>query len=193
MFSVPTWMDKRNWFYNNVTHHYQMTKETLKSKIQLAIPGLLEMVKESCTNVLSENLVYLVSEIKDSKLNFNEERKIRIAENNAKTPVSFDKAVNQLLEQYENLHDVNLFVHKAEKTRTVIDIRFYPKTSLNLEYQESVLNNPPMLHCKISNPMYHEGSKFDLNWEHGGIKHKWKLFWYRKKLKKEIEYLKNSG
>lgn len=169
-----------------------MTKETLKSEIQLAITALLEMAEETCTNTLSYNLTYLVSEIKSNHLNFAEERKIRIRENNSKRPISFNQAIDQLLNQYDNLYDISLSVHKAKKNQTIIDVRFYPLSSLDPEYREIARKRAPMLHCKIANPSYHKGNKFDVNWEHGGLKHAWKLYWYRKKILKEIEGLKIS-
>ena len=168
-----------------------MTPKTLKKDIQISIHRLLEMVKDLCTNTISENLVYLVSEIKDTELNANEELKKRIRENNVKEPISFENAIDILLAEFENLYDINIYIHKAEKNRTIVDIRFYTKLSFERHHRRAVKFRGPMLHCKISNPMYYQEGKFDLNWEHGGIKHKWKLFWYRKKLKKEIKIIKN--
>ena len=170
-----------------------MTKETLKSEIQAAIPQLFQMVEETCTNTLSENLVYLVSEIKNSQSNFSESQQAIIDENNRKTPISFDKALEKLTHLHENLYDINVYIHKAEKERTIVDIRFYAKSSLRELSTNSALDEPPMLHCKISRPLYSQKTKFDLNWVHGGIKHDWKLFWYRRKLKKEIAGIKNGG
>lgn len=163
-----------------------MTKETLRSEIQSAITALFKLAEETCTNSLSHNLCFLVSEIKPDYTRFKEERKIRIRENNSKTTISFNEAISQLLDQYDNLYDINLYVHKAKRNQTIIDIRFYPLSSLDPEYRDIAKQRAPMLHCKIANPVYCEGNKFDINWEHGGLKHAWRLYWFRKKYARKL-------
>ncbi len=170
-----------------------MNKGELKTEIANAIPKLLAMVEENCINILSENLVYIISEIKETNLKPDLERKRRIKENKTKSPLSFEEAVLRLLDLYDNLYDINLVIYKAEKKRTIIEIRYYPKSSLNETFRESVVEKSPMLHCKIALPIYHKEKKFDVNWEHNSFAHKWNEITYRKKLQKEIDAIKNGG
>lgn len=170
-----------------------MTKESLKEDIENVIPKLLEMAKDLCWNNLSDNLVYIISKIPNSGGNFKEEEKIRKELNDKTIPMSFDEVINKLLIQYENLYDINLYIYKANKNNTIIDIRYYPISSLDKEYQLTVKNNPPMLHCKVAMPPYKKNEKFDINWEHGGVRHAWNKYWGRKKAKKEIIILRNGG
>ncbi len=169
-----------------------MTKETLKEEIQQAVPKLLEIARDSCWNKLSENLVYIVSEIPNTTTDFKNEAKIRKKLNDRMIPMSFDQAINQLLSLYDNLYDINLYIYKANKNNTIIDIRYYPKSSLVQEPQQAAINRPPMLHCKVANPPYKKNEKFDVNWEHGGLIHALNKYWGRKRARKEIERLSNS-
>jgi hypothetical protein len=34
-------------------------------------------------------------------------------------------------------------------------------------------------------------TKNELIWEHGGLRHEWKMFWWRQEIKKEIKKKKN--
>ncbi|MGF2414530.1 MAG: hypothetical protein ACQUYJ_19500, partial [Ferruginibacter sp.] len=93
---------------------------------------------------------------------------------------------------YKNLYDINLYIYKAKKDFTIIDIRYYLKSSLDENYKAQVLENPPMLHCKISTPYWltNKEEKFDINWEHHIARNKWKLFWLTQQMKCErIKYL----
>ena len=86
----------------------------------------------------------------------------------------------ELTRMYHNLYDINLVIYSARKELTVIDIRYYPKSALDHEYRQTVLDKPPMLHCKVAmppglDPGFDETiKKFDINWEHyevtGGLK-----------------------
>ena len=59
---------------------------------------------------------------------------------------------------------------------TIIDIRYYPKSSLNEDFRLTVINNSPMLHCKVAIPPWlaEEKSKFNVNWKHYPLFNKWK-------------------
>ena len=84
---------------------------------------------------------------------------------------------------YEDFYDINLEVYKANKEVTIIDILYYPKSSLDPEYRQTVLHNPPMFHLKVSRPPWlgDKKKKFDINWEHKPWLIRWKLFWARQK------------
>ena len=167
-----------------------MNKETLEQNIKSLTTKLLELARECCWNEISNDCVYIISEIKDSpEKNFNEQRIDRNQLNKDKTPKSFECTISHLAGIYSNLYDINLYVYKAEKKRTIVEIRYYPKSFLDIEYYEKVKNNEPMLHCKVSHPPYlseTNPAKFDINWEFGGMKQSWKMFWGRRKARKEM-------
>ena len=62
--------------------------------------------------------------------------------------------MTKLKDIYDSIYDINLYVYKCEEHRTIIDIRYYPKSKLDADFFKTVINNPPMLHCKISIPPY---------------------------------------
>ena len=55
-------------------------------------------------------------------------------------------------------------------------------------------NNPPMVHAKISMPVYaKKAEKFDVNWESESVTHKWKTFIYDLKYRMMINFSKNKN
>lgn len=167
-----------------------MSKETFEQDMKNMMSSLLEMVRASCWNSISDNCMYIISEIKDSNEDSNQERVERNKINKKKIPQSFEVMIKQMKSIYPILYDVNLFVYKSEKHRTIIDVRYYPKTNFDKKYFEEVKDNAPMLHSKVAIPPYiatldnDKRKKFDINWELGGVRHQWKMFWGKKEMKK---------
>ena len=156
-----------------------MTSNTLRYEIEKAVPKLLDLAKELTWNVCSDNCKFILTEIKDSEENFHMQRVSRKKENEKKVPVAFSELMPTLQNLYDNLYDINLYIYKSDRLLTVVDIRYYPKSSLDEEYRQKVSHNPPMLHCKVAHPPWLTGKneKFDINWEHKQWLANWKLFW----------------
>ena len=128
-----------------------MTKETLEQDIIKATSQLLELARESCWNMVSSNCLYILTEIKDCKgKDFTELSVERKKINQRKTPKSIDQIIHDLKDLYSNLYDINLHVYHALKSRTIIEIQYYPKSSLDTDFLHKVRNSAPMRHCKIS-------------------------------------------
>lgn len=102
-----------------------------------------------------------------------------------KDPVTLIELMPRLQSLYDNLYDINLHIYRATKGMTVIDFRYYLKSSLDVDYRPNVLHNPPMLHCKVSFPPWlpDKKEKFDINWEHYEGLNRLRLFWLKLKLK----------
>ena len=162
-----------------------MTSKTLQKEIEEAVPKLLEMARELTWKDISDNCKFILTEIKDSQENFHVQRLLRKKENDKKVPVSFSELMPTLQNLYDNLYDINLHVYRANRHLTVVDIRYYPKSSLDQDYRQKVLHNSPMLHCKVAQPPWltDKREKFDINWEHKQWLINWKLFWAKRKLK----------
>lgn len=160
-----------------------MTKDTLQKEIEEAIPKLLDIARELSWNKISDNYKFILSEIKDNKENYHVQRVLIKKENDKKVPVTFSEIIGALQNLYDNLYDINLHIYKADKHLTVVDIRCYPKSSLDPFYRQKAINNPPTLHCKVAQPPWltDKKGKFDINWEHKQWLIKWKLFWMGKK------------
>jgi len=87
-------------------------------------------------------------------------------ENNQKNPCRLQEIIAELETLYSELYDINLYIYKSESDKTIIDIKYYSKKSLEPSFREKVTDKAPMLHCKISHPpTLSEGEKFDINWE----------------------------
>jgi len=160
------------------------TIENIESQINDATSSLIDMARNSCWNSISNNTSYIISEIKDDGKNFEQQRIERNKVNNKKEPKSLQKIISELKMIFEDLYDINLYIFRSEKTKTIIEIQYYPKSSLESGFYKTVKNNSPMLHCKVSIPVYtdmNKEQKYDVNWELGGIRYEWNLFWYRLK------------
>ena len=89
-----------------------------------------------------------------------------------------------------------MYIYKSEKENTIIEIQYFPKSSLESDFYETIKYNEPMLHCKIGIPPYvnNKSEKCDVNWELGGMRHELNLFWWRMKFNwKYRNRIKNVG
>ena len=180
------------YIYSLTTHTLTVTqhlkKAELENKIQDATSSLIDMATEICWNKISRNCVYIMSEIDESiGKNFFERTKIRKKVNDQKSPKSLSEILVDLTKIYDNLYDINLYIYKSLPNKTIIEIRYFLKTSHTSEFYPTIQNNEPMLHCKVAIPPYvakepnstEKQELFDVNWELGGIRHEWKKFWWR--------------
>ncbi|MDQ8013052.1 MAG: hypothetical protein REI96_11425 [Flavobacterium nitrogenifigens] len=159
---------------------------SIEKEVQDLTNQLLELVNLYCWNDISNNLMFILSDISEVKgENFFIQRANRNKLNKKKTLKSFNEVLINLKEIYNSIYDINLYVYKVEKHQTIIDIRYFLKTNLDSDFFETISNNPPMLHCKITKPPYlkNETEKFDINWELGGMRYKWNMFYWKTKYK----------
>lgn len=143
-----------------------ITRDTLQQHIEQAVSTLLNMARECTWNTITDHCLFIVSEIKNSTVNFFEERRLDKNEKEKIVPLSLQQVMPFLLELYSNLHDINLYIYQATQIVTVIDIQYYLKSSPDSDYAKKIAGNPPMLHCKIAIPpwLQDKNEKFDINW-----------------------------
>lgn len=165
-----------------------MTIDTLDKDLKSLTDNLLDLARSLTWNRVSNDCKYILTEIIEPEKNFFEQRKLRKQINELKVPKDLNQIVPDLKAIFENIYDLNLYVYKVKAEQTIIEIQYYPKSALNKEYYEKVKDNKPMLHCKIATPPYVVDNKlkFDINWELGGFRHRWKMFWWRLKVKGEL-------
>ncbi len=165
-----------------------MTLETLENEIKEAIPMLFEMARSVTRNKISNNYKLILTEIKDSSENFHEQRKINKLVNDKKVPMSLTELMPTLKKLYNDFYDINLHIYKAKEDITIIDFCYYPKSSLDEDFRLTVLEKPPMLHCKVTHPPWQSDKKekFDINWEHYEGLNKLRLVWLKFKLRTRI-------
>jgi hypothetical protein len=145
-----------------------MTSTELEKQISDASQMLLQMAKDLTWNKFSDNIKFIIKETKDSSEDFNIEKLNRKIENDKKIPVNLNELIPLLHRLYTDLHDVNLYIYKASAKMTIIEIQYYPKSSLPEKYRLEAINVPSMLHCKVAIPPWlsDKNKKFDINWEH---------------------------
>lgn len=167
----------------------KMTKENLRNDIANATEKLLDMARDHSWNTISNNCLYIISEIKYSnEKNLFEQRKTRKKVNRNKKPQPLQLVASELESIYEKLYDVNLYAFQSTSKQTVVEVQYCLKSSLDTDYLEKVKDNEPMLHCKVAIPPYlnDNKSKFDINWELGGLRHEWNTYWWRIRTKREL-------
>ena len=152
-----------------------MSLKTLQQDLQQCTTSLLAIARDHCWNKFSDEVVFIISEIEDDEGGWPKKFESRRKKDRLE-PMAFDVMIGRLEERYPEIHDINLFIHRAEKHRTIIDIRYFPKAKVDYETKPET---PSMLHAKIALPPYRgDGSqKFDVHWEFGGLRHRWKMFW----------------
>jgi hypothetical protein len=173
-----------------------VTKNNLEQNLREATSILLGIADNSCWNKISDNTSYIITEIVNDERNFFDKLIERKKVNDKKKPKSLEQITAELQGLFRNLYDINLYIYKSKKESTIIEIQYYPKSSLESDFYETVKEKEPMLHCKIGLPNYRKNDteKFDVNWELGGIRHELNLFWYRLNFKwKYRNHKKNVG
>ncbi len=145
-----------------------MTLTTFNKEIEEAIPRLLGMARELTYNSISDNCKFILTEIEDLDGNLYVQNQLRKKENDKKTPVPITELLPELKKLYHNYYDINLKIYRARKNLTIIDFQYYPKSSLDPDFQLKMLDKPPMIHCKVAYPPWlsDKKEKFDINWEH---------------------------
>ncbi len=128
---------------------------------------LLSMASVLTYNVLSTNCRYIFSEIYNSQNVLTEKERYLQLERMQLIPQVLVDIMPEVLRHYANLYDINLIIHKATSQATIIDIRYYAKSSLESEYRQLVVANAPMLHSKVPMPYWVEENilRFDINWK----------------------------
>lgn len=169
-----------------------MNKKSIYVDLKFATEKLLETARGHSWNEISDNCLYITTEIQDAEgRNFHELRKLRKKANDDKTPESLEKVTTRLIKIFGNLYELDLLIYKSTKVVTVIEIQYYLKSYYNNRHFEDLKEKSPMLHSKVAIPPYSKSGKekFDINWELGGLRHKWNMFWWQKKIKKELKKL----
>jgi hypothetical protein len=88
-----------------------MKKESIYTEISNAVQRLLKLARDSSFNDISDDCMFIISEIKHSDKNFFEQYKIRKLINDKKTPKILTDMIGELESLYANLYDVNLYVY----------------------------------------------------------------------------------
>jgi|GEM_PF-391515 len=162
----------------------------LARKLKDLTVSAIQLGKVNTWNEIPVNCKYILSEIR-SELDFSDFHEERIyykKENLKKKPCDLDKIVSALISFYENIYDINMQIFKVEKGLTIIDIRYFLKTSVDKDYYEVIKNEAPMFHAKLPIPPYivdSKNEKFDINWQFNEIKYRWNMFKARKRLIKK--------
>jgi hypothetical protein len=159
-----------------------MSPETLQEDITRATVTLIKMAREHAWNSIPDNCLYILNESDETSGNIYERYAIRKLNNDKKKPLSLNGLMPELLKLYPNLHEIDLFVYKAFKSFTIIEIQYIIHNPICTEFPDPA---GPMLHCKVPIPLYshNKNQKFDINWPLNTFQHRWKMFWYRLKFR----------
>jgi hypothetical protein len=135
-----------------------------EAQVRQATQQLLAMARTLTWNGISDNCVFILSEIQDSQDNLHVQRRNMVLENKAKHPQPLQAILLDLSRIFSESYDINFYIFRAERKRTIIDVRFYSKSALTTSFRQQVADNPSMLHAKVTLPLHHQKGKFDINW-----------------------------
>ncbi|WP_326983630.1 hypothetical protein VUJ46_03530 [Chryseobacterium sp. MYb264] len=151
-----------------------MEREEIPLKFREAILNLLRLAELYCWNKVSLNIQYILSDSSEMKeeLSGSEKRRLQNRINSKKIPIDFEKAIKFLRDEFSDLYDVNLYIFKSKKKSTIVDIRYFKKSNLDVDFLQTVKDNSPMLHSKLPLPIYrNDFKKINVNWESGSLDH----------------------
>ena len=163
-----------------------ISKDTLEQHLTEATVSLLSIARDLVWNTISDNCLFIISNLKEQEEEFGVRRKLEKARYQKLVPQYLADVMPQMLNLYPHLYDINLFVYKASNERTIIEIGYYPKSALDEDYRKTIEDNPPMLHSKVSYPFYYHFNgkkKFDINWQNNSLSYKINSFCARFKYK----------
>ena len=81
-----------------------------------------------------KNCSYIISKIKDLELRSDEQFALKISDNKFKVLQKLADLISELEKLYDFFYDVNLYVYKAKHDKTIVEICYYSRLSLNPEY-----------------------------------------------------------
>jgi hypothetical protein len=164
-----------------------MSKQTLETDLKRSLANLFKLVEKFCWNKLSQNCLYIISDFNEfDSPNHNEYCKTRKAVNRKKNPQDLHYAIHELEKEYSDLYDITLYVFRAKRNLTIIEIQYFRKSNLDQDHFATIKDSPPMFHTKISSPIYARDHdiKFDVNWESMNIRHNLNLLIHRWKYRR---------
>lgn len=143
-----------------------MYDKSLEENIKITTVSLLKLVEKNCWNKVSNNCLYILTDINELKYSdFYELRKLKQKNNSKKIPQNFNLVVKTLNEYFDDLYDVVLYVFKAESSKTIIEIEYLKKSDLDPKHYQKIKDYSPMFHAKIITPPHqNQLEKFDINW-----------------------------
>jgi hypothetical protein len=151
-----------------------MNNNDLIKQLRWSTNTLLELTRETCWNTLSNDCVYLITRISES-----DDREIKKKKLPRNTELlTLEELAVELEKLYPQIYDLCFFIYQAQKSRTIIELQYFPKSALDQEFLLKVKDQSSMIHYKIKIPPYWQDrtKPFDVNWELGGFRHHWYLF-----------------
>jgi hypothetical protein len=150
----------------------KIDEEYIVEKIIETTSSLLKLAREITINKISENCLFILTEIKESD-NLNKKPLEKHLEYQ-----KIENLKSDLYKIYFDTYDFNLYINYALKNKTLIEIKYIKKKFDKLDNLDMIKFVGPMFHCKINTPLYsalNSKTKFDINWEKNTFNHKMKM------------------
>lgn len=151
-----------------------MNNNNLIKQLRWSTNTLLELANETCWNTLSTDCVYFLTRISESDDSPIKKKKLP---RNTKL-LTLEELAVELKKIYPQIYDLCFFIYQALKSRTIIEVQYFPKSSLDPDFLLEVQDQAPMIHHKIRMPLCWQDKtkRFDVNWELGGLRYHWYFF-----------------
>ncbi|TPG58952.1 hypothetical protein [Hymenobacter nivis] len=160
-----------------------MSPFDLVAAINGAVPQLLKPRRSLTWNDISDHCLFVLSEITDEPTDAHQRRRQTKRLNDAKQPLPLADLAPALHQLRGNVHDLNLYIYRATRGVTIVDVRYYPRSSLAPAYRAQDAELPPLLHVKVATlpwvALAQRQPKFDVNWERQVTRTWWRMRWLK--------------
>lgn len=103
-----------------------MTHESVKENLEICVVNFIKLVEDQCWNTISPHLTFIISDFNEfDGENFPEIEKLRNKANSSKRPGTLEEITEVLNNEFQDLYDVNVYIFKALKKNTIIEIQYY--------------------------------------------------------------------
>ena len=171
-----------------------ITPENLEQQLKAFTPLVLKLARDHCWNKISDTVKYVIkrvpSELNESGKLLDELDYLRKKLLSSKEPQDLKSTVEQLKSYFSEILRIHLYVFKAKKNLTIIEVEVIENELSDTAYLQYVEVGKPQIFSYIISPPYtsqYEHRKFDVNWRLGTFDHKWMMFWGRRKLNRKLK------
>lgn len=166
----------------------------LEEDLSSATEVLLLMAQENSTRKISPSCSYIFTRSSAPEKGFFEYLKLRKRLNDRKKALPLPKAADMLRSFFPDLFEATLYVYKAKRSSTIVEIQFQLRSALPQHQQEAFQEQEPSLSCKVTQPPYANGySKFDINWQLCSFYQMWKIRSWMRSVDREIRSLNGES
>lgn len=166
---------------------HRITKANLAEHLKSGTDQLLEMAADHAWNEISSAVCYVIKKVRTGVtegINVFETNRIRKKLLQSMKAVDLSSAVAELRSIFDDIYLIELYIFRADTSRTIIEIEILEKAEVASDPNSSNSAKGPTLHCKVPIPPYvadKQKGRFDINWQLETPEYRRKMLWWKLK------------